>query len=412
MHAKSPYMVDQHSILEHYGWRILCIILSAYLFSLGYMMPKIVDILSSPIYILSVLAVYVFALCFLSIGVLGLKRLYNVFYYLTPIVITLFFAIYCIAFWNLNSYGTDSILFANEAIRLLLLGYNPYTIQMNISGIDYRWTTQLLNGELERTYSYPALSFLIYMPAKLAGIHNLNIVTAFAVFTAFIISYILTPKLLYPLPLLVFTIDPSLVGLSLNGVLDGLWLPFVIASAYTFYRCKCLHDRRMLVSGLLLGLAAAIKQTPWPIAFYLLVLLAAQKSFRELGWFLAGLLLGFLPPNMFFILQAPLAWLRGVLVPLLHPMVPEGYGLSILVATGHVILPRTFFTLLQILVALLIMFAIILKPKKTRPLPWLSPPLIFFFGWRSLHNYFVFFIPVAYIVLLLEVQGDKYNAKY
>jgi len=405
-------MVSQYNILERYGWRILCIILSAYLFSLGYIIPKMIDILSLSVYIISIPIVYGFALGFLTVGVLGLGRVYDVFYYLAPMIIASYLIVYCIIFWNSNSYSTDSILFVDEAIRLLLLGYNPYTIQMNISGVDYRWTTQLLTGELERTYSYPALSFLIYVPAKLAGIHNLNIVTALALFAAFVIVYILTPRSLYPLPLLVFTIDPSLAGLSLNGVLDGLWLPFVVASVYTFYRHDWTHNRRMFISGSLLGLAAAIKQTPWPIAFYLLVLLASQKNFKDLGWFLAGLALGFLPPNMPFILQAPSAWLGGVLAPLVHPMVPEGFGPSILVATGQVVIPHTFFTLLQAFVTLLIVFVIAFKPEKAKLLPWISPPIIYYFGWRSLHNYFTFFIPVAYTVLLLEAKGDKHDVKH
>lgn len=405
-------MTNQYSVLEQYGWRILCIIFSAYLFSLGYMMPKVVDILSSPVYILSIPIVYGFALGFLAVGVLGLRRLYDAFYYLVLLTIASYLIAYCIVFWSSNSYGTDSMLFVNEAIRLLLLGYNPYTIQMNVSGVDYRWTTQLLTGELEKTYSYPALSFLIYIPAKLAGVYNLNIVTALALFAAFVMAYILTPRPLYPLPILIFTIDPSLAGLSLNGVLDGLWLPFVIASAYTFYRCDWSYTRRMLVSGLFLGLAAAIKQTPWPIAFYLLVLLASQKSFKDLGWFLAGLALGFLSPNAPFILHDPSAWLRSVLAPLVHPMVPEGFGPSILVATGQVVAPSTFFALLQILVALLMVLVIIVKPEKAKLLPWISPPIIYYFGWRSLHNYFTFFIPVAYTVLLLEFKGVKHNAKH
>ncbi|HIC98439.1 MAG TPA: hypothetical protein EYP08_01930 [Pyrodictiaceae archaeon] len=53
-------MTNQYSVLEQYGWRILCIIFSAYLFSLGYIVPKVVDILSSPVYILSIPIVYGF----------------------------------------------------------------------------------------------------------------------------------------------------------------------------------------------------------------------------------------------------------------------------------------------------------------------------------------------------------------
>jgi hypothetical protein len=81
-----------------------------------------------------------------------------------------------------------------------------------------------------------------------------------------------------------------------------------------------------------LGLACTVKQTPWFVAAFLLVGVAAAAAERGDRWpvvaarYVGVAVATFLVVNVPFIVLDPVAWLRSVLLPLVDATVPDGQG--------------------------------------------------------------------------------------
>ena len=123
---------------------------------------------------------------------------------------------------------------------------------------------------------------------------------------------------------------PSLrrwVALSLMAQTGVLLLvgpahPDGLAVALLIVACS---NRRVLVSGIAIGLACATKQTAWFVAAPLLVLAFRGGSRPGLG-FAATAASSFVLVNLPFLVKAPAAWLSGILAPEAGPEFTIGSG--------------------------------------------------------------------------------------
>ncbi len=315
--------------------------------------------------------------------------------------------------WNVTSFGTDEIMLAWYTSKLVLHGLNPYVV--GVRGVEnvmqMPFLTQVLNGNWALHYPYPSLSFLVFTPFVALGLRAIEYVMFIFFFVSLLILYLDTDPNYRQLPLIMFFVSNIFVDYVAGGVMDTLYLPFVLLSMRYYQR------GRYTLSGVFLGIADNMKQVPWLIILFLWLYLIRNKQYRELrdltvGWFLA-----FVIPNIpFMIYPTPSlafpAWLRGILYPATAPLVSQGFGLAI----GNMFsltLSHGFLTVLTLAftVYLVIAFFIIAKYPESKWLAWVATLFIWYVTYRSLVNYFIYFIPIAYYAILMMLK-DKGATKH
>jgi uncharacterized membrane protein len=203
-----------------------------------------------------------------------------------------------------------------------------------------------------------------------------------------------------------------MVTFTAGGVTDWLWvLPLTVCALL-------LHRGNYAWCGFWLGLACAVKQQPWfavPFVTMFVVLQTSRNSpshssarpMYTLALFLPMLGLGFLLPNLPFILWSPRAWLQGVIGPASLDLIPDGQGLVILQNQGVLALSRAQFGILMVFVLIFLCLAYFAYFDRIKNLLWLLPSFVLFFAYRSLHTYFVFWLPIAAMWIDLEFGSSE-----
>jgi uncharacterized membrane protein len=317
-----------------------------------------------------------------------------------------------------RAYLNDVISFSAANAHALLAGQNPYTndanfiptlvaypqapptpLQGSIFGYGYNYPLLPHVYAIDQAYihdpmryaaafdprtlhSYPALSFLIYVPLFLLGVQNIMWVNmlAYLALLAWLVS--LAPR--------------GERGWALFTALAALTVTFGSLLLETELICLLfllpawrLRDQHGWASALLLGLACAFKQYCWFFAPLFLLEVALHHGWREAARRALIALVAFLAPNLPFIIASPAAWWQSMWLPLTIATFPQGMGLVTL-ALGRWLpaLPKMVFTVLEI-VALggtLWLYARYRgKLRETAPLLALIP---FLFAYRSPPNYF------------------------
>jgi uncharacterized membrane protein len=306
-------------------------------------------------------------------------------------------------------YGTDEIAFDQYAAQLALHGIDPYLRSMapafplfHVSPDGY---TFLLNGQPVTTLSYPALSFEVYLPLLALGV-----TTQAAVWTdvaawalGAVILYAVLPRNLAPLAAVVVSAD-IYAGYAVGGVTDALFVPLLIGAAVGWDRFAAVRGPAAWRGPVLLGLAMAVKQTPWLLAPFMVagIVLESRRAhggrqgIRD-GLRYAAIAAGaFLAPNLPYLIAAPGAWVRGVLTPLVSPAVPAGQGLvslslSLMVGGGSL---RAYDIAAAAVFAALFAGYVVTYPA-LKPAALLLPSIALFFAARSFGSYLVMLIPAA-----------------
>jgi uncharacterized membrane protein len=306
------------------------------------------------------------------------------------------------------SYGTDELAFGQYAAELVRSGANPYTHSMQPAFerflVPAIYHTYLLDGSPLTRFSYPALGFLLDVPALVLGVRMQAAVFTDLVFwaVAFVLLWRLLPRRLAWVAglLMSFTTYANFVA---GGVNDALFMPFVFLALWRWDR---FGDRAepgfaRWLGPVALGFAMAVKQTPWFLLPFLLVGVAHEARARGAGMLrqplrYAGLAAGtFAAVNAPFLLAGPAAWARGVLTPLLSDTVPSGQGLinlALFEQVGGLLAYQKLLALLACGVALLA-FALH-YPRLKRALVALVA-LVFFWPHRSFASYLIDLAPAA-----------------
>ena len=273
-------------------------------------------------------------------GSLASRRLHQIdLVILAAVIVAL--GIWCyFQIYTAPDYGTDEVAFDQYAAQLALHGINPYLHSMaaafplfHVSPNGY---TFLLNGQPVTNLSYPALAFEQYLPLLAMGL-----TTQAAVWTdvaawalGALVLYAVLPRKLAPLAAVMVSLD-VFTGYAVGGVTDFLFMPLLIGAAAGWDRFAWTRGPAAWRGPVLMGLAMAVKQTPWLIVPFVVagIVLESRRlrnwtqALRDGVRYLGIAAVAFLVPNLPYLLNAPGAWLSGILTPVTAQTVPAGQGL-------------------------------------------------------------------------------------
>jgi uncharacterized membrane protein len=326
---------------------------------------------------------------------------------------------------SLPIYRTDEIAFDQYAAQLLAEGHNPYAHSMLPSIAQYQVplaaNSLTLGGTLVTSLSYPAMSFLVYVPFLLLGwsYQLAPILNVAAWGIAILVGYALVPRTVKPL-MIVIGATGAFAGLTLSGVTDVLFIPLLMVALYRWDDWPRTRGWRRWIAPVAMGLATSVKQTPWLIVPFVLIGLAlevgAAREWRpgvRVAWsYLWRALVAFGLTNIAFIAIDPRAWVDGVLAPATANLIPQGQGwvaLSTLLSIGGGDL-RTF-TVLEGAVLLFGLVVFAAGYPRTKALAAILPSIVFLFAARSQTNYLVMLIPptiVAATTVRLDHSGRSW----
>lgn len=305
-------------------------------------------------------------------------------------------------------FGTDALLFPRLSAETLLAGQSPYTQTYAASQYPsaFQHATPTATGGYVHHLAYPLGSVLVLVPAAITG--EPGTVTLFLVATAGLaLTVLVSPARLVPLGILAYLGGRNIVWTAAGGVTDPLWLvPAMVALLYW-------AARRRTVASAWLGVACAIKQTPWLLLPYLFVWSVVEDGRRATARRLGAGLGVFAAVNLPAIVLSPRAWLEGVFGPLgSHaPLVQQGMGLVWLSVSGVYELPSRFFYALVAVVGLTSMAAYTVaarRSERARWAAWALPAAVLFVHYRSLASYFFTFGVLGYLAALASVGALRW----
>lgn len=322
-------------------------------------------------------------------------------------------------------YVTDVVAFTDECARLTLAGKNPYATSAGFAEALRRFphvTPSPLRGETfgvgldlpdravvaaaERRYlaqpasapgafdpqtltSYPALSFLLYLPLVWMGAPDILLLNllVFLALTAWLLIAAPRHERLWT----AITLSAALPLLLFSLIADTE----VVALAFLLIAWRARGNRWM--SGVALGLGCAFRQYCWFFApFFLLDTLLGddgrptRERWREVGARALIAFGAFLLPNLPYLLASPAQWWRSLWLPVTEPLFPLGVGLVAL-ARGHLapFAPPVVYTALEVGALVVCLWAMWRWRAHLREAVPILALLPLFFAWRSLPNYFV-----------------------
>lgn len=314
-------------------------------------------------------------------------------------------------------YGTDEIAFDQYAAQLARHGIDPYLRSMAPSFPMFRVPpdayTYTLSGTPVTHLSYPALAFELYLPFLALGWSTqlaiaLNVA---AWMVAVLVLFVLLPRSLRPVALVVGSLS-TFVAYAVGGVTDVLYVPLLLGVAYRWNTFGTRRGPSRWIAPVLLGLAMAVKQTPWLLAPFVLAGVVLEVRDRgparmaRTGAAYAGVAAAaFLIPNVPYIVASPAAWWHGILTPFTSHSVPAGQGvvgLSVFLGVGGGSLDAYSALALTVLVASLVVF--VATYPRLAPATFLLPSFALFFASRSFGSYLATFFPA---VLLAAATGRR-----
>ncbi|HEX4163746.1 MAG TPA: hypothetical protein VHZ05_14700, partial [Acidimicrobiales bacterium] len=244
-------------------------------------------------------------------------------------------------------FTTDSAAFNQFAARALLHGKNPYTTSMDgaaylLNPPSHYWT-YMADGSHVARFSYPAASFLLEIPARALGFHHelADWTDLVAWLATGLLLFLLLPATLRWLATLVLLAE-AFVGTFSAGGTDALFIPFLVIAVWRWDRFGTGRAAGVAnwIGPVALGLACAVKQTPWFCVPLLVIGLGIEARRRgEPVWrvparYLAVAVGVFAACNLPFVIWGPRAWVDGVLLPFSKPLVADGQGLVTLAIHG------------------------------------------------------------------------------
>lgn len=338
-------------------------------------------------------------------------------------------------------YANDGTTLDHYAAQELLRGHNPYVTSDIVAAVrelrqDPARTTPLHQGrfaslpltqypsaelmrevfaqeptgqpqrvvEFESHVSYPALAFLPLVPLVWAGLPNVIPFFALCMLALAVLFIRSVPlELRFWIGLLLLA-DAPLLNATLSGVLDVFYI-LLLFVAWRWWS-------RPILSTVFFGLAIAAKQLAWFFLPFYFVYVWRQRGWREAALRLAGAGAIFLAINLPFILNAPQAWLAGVLAPQVDPMFPLGSGLVRLSLAGvFPLAPSVLYTGLELL-ALIVCVVWFWRSRVYIPaLGFALAVLPLFFAWRSLTTYFYFVTLAAFVLSVAVMESAKSSGK-
>lgn len=275
-------------------------------------------------------------------------------------------------------------------------GLNPYLtfpaiLVFSPIHISQSLMTPIMTGGFVSNLSYPALSFMIYLPSVLLRFNPyLTLIPIYLV--PMILIYRSETSLVNRFAMICpLILTPLLISQFSLGFSDILWASLLSASIILM--------NRPAYSGLFLGLSIALKQIPLLILPFMIIFIFRKYGFRKTVAFMASLAVVFSIVNGYFLLINPGAYIHDVLSPETTSLIGIGFGPSQISFLGYFYLSRYFFTFM---IAFLTLFfaAIYYIYFKQIGYGFIAfPILIFLFNYRSVSEYFMYWPIVAILSL-------------
>lgn len=315
------------------------------------------------------------------------------------------------SFYSISpAFPTDESVFDMYGAHLFLSGMNPYDpARMSESFSFYNFQfgafdpiTPLTTGGYVQSLTYPALSFLVFIPAILFHLKA---------------SLIMLPVLLVPIVIVwyhawkktnvhvaSFSILPFL-GLLLyayqggSADTDALWASLLMLSYMVLPKQK--------TSGLVFGLSLSVKQLPFIITPFLLYYLYKEYGARKtITWALIAAGIFFLI-NGFFIIQNPEYWFTSMVANEFAPLIGIGFGIPQITFLGIVNIPSIFFTIVMIDFLLVSFIIYVSRYKELKYALFAFPILIFVLNYRLFPQYLYYWMIISILPLLDFMHMQK-----
>ncbi len=262
-------------------------------------------------------------------------------------------------------------------------------------------TPEVIPPEIESRFNYPAGSFLLVAPFTALGIDDMRIVLIVFAIPALIYAVLKVAPQKRLIIILGVLLSFELWGAMFDGDTKLLCLPFILVG-------YLLIPRRLWLSAIFIGIAAATRQTAWFFLPFYLILIWQTKGWRMC--LQSGAIIGsvFLAANTPFLAANPQLWLTSVLAPMAGEMFPAGSGMVSLITSGVVPFDWPFlFTILELAAFGGGILWYIRNARRAPHAGLLLAVVPLFFAWRSLWSYFYF---VDIILLAVVLSQEKHWA--
>ena len=333
---------------------------------------------------------------------------------LIPLSLAIITSVYVVAeIAYKGAYRTDVLAFSQYAAILFIKGLNPYfqdlTPALAMFNVQPSDLTPLSSGSylLPSTLQYPALHFLIFVPFVVAGLRDMRWVLVAFEFITILVIYKKAPENLRPMVILpLFAGADLIINFTAASVSDVLWVLPLVGTALTL-------DRKPLFSGVLYGVACAIKQPPWLLAPFLIIYLyqtsseKAAKKLTQLFRFVGPAAGVFLAIDLPFAYVNPIGWVMKVVTPISSDLVFLSQGVGVLSQVGLLNEGRLFYSVLAISVFIVLVGNYCVYFDKLRYMFWIFPGIILWFSFRALTSYIIYWMPLMLVSLLLWYNAEN-----
>lgn len=332
-------------------------------------------------------------------------------YYFLAIVFIIMLENLIFLYRIIPKFGTDEISFDYYSAYVFLKGFNPYSIVINTSilkslGINPMFYTPLSTGGIANKFSYPALAFLIFIPAVLLKFSPGIIVSFFGFLIIFILfmflkKYNLSYIFIFMAAVIIF--DPLFYQYALGGMTGYIWLSFLMVSYYFF------TENKNVMSGIFFGLSLSSKQFGAYILIPFIYMVYREYGIKNTVKFIVSMLVIFLVFNLPFILLSPKNYINSIISPLTEPLIGIGSGFSQIAFLDIYYIPNIYFTVIEFALLIFLWLLFIVKYDRYKLILFAIPMIALQFNFRSLFNYIIPW-EIIFIMAVVFIFSNKKNA--
>ena len=308
------------------------------------------------------------------------------------------------------AFPTDESVFDLYAAHLFMMGKNPYNPALMANAFNYFHfkfqafdpITPLTTGSYVDSLTYPALSFLVFIPAVLLKVKATLIMLPILVAPIVIVWYRAWSRkqwLRAAYVILPFMALLTYVYQGGSADTDALWASLLMLSYFALPRSKA--------SGLLFGLSLSVKQFPLLVfPFFAFFVYKEYGAKKMLLWTIMAVG-AFLAINGYFISLGPGYWISSMAANEFAPLMGIGFGIPQVSFAGVFQLPGIYYTIAM--VDLLVVFFLLytIKYREMKYAIFAFPIIIFLFNYRLFSQYLYYWMLLSLIPMLDSMEKGK-----
>ena len=308
-------------------------------------------------------------------------------------------------------FPTDESVVDLFSAHLFLHGLNPYNLSNTAGSFAfYNYpiydNTPITTGGYVYYLTYPALSFLIMVPAEILGLKGALIMYPFFAIPIVLVWYRAWSRKdwlissLSLLPFLSLTIYTSQIEFA---DLNIVWAVLLMASYYVLPRTKA--------SGLFYGLALSVKQFPAITLPFLLFFVYREYGKKKAAWWLLSGIVAFLIVNGYFMALNFSSFFHAMLADELAPLIGVGFGPSQLSFLGYLPIPGVYFSIAMGTLALSFFAIYVFRYKEVKYALFAFPIIIFLFNYRLFVQYILYWLIISLLPFVDLLHNKEVEVK-